>query len=154
MIYRTLQVTLQDVRDMQTICRLHMAMDVEKIVAEGIAHQLPASQVALDVLEQSSNLIEILESLTFCEGLLINTGKDHGTLALSDERFKKLFERLGRTIGPNIMKRATGEGMRAQFKELEENRIKMLAAFCEPGYVESSASQQVASMTPKDPTLN
>lgn len=154
MIYRTLQVTLQDVRDMQTICRLHMAMDVEKVVAEGIAHQLPAHDVAYAVLEHSTELTDILESLTFCEGLLINGGKESGTLALSNERFMKLTGKLLRPIGENIMKRATGYEMNTRFKELEINRQRMMAAFDEPGYIESSASAQVAQMTPKDPSLN
>lgn len=154
MIYRTLQVTLQDIRDMQTICRLHMAINVEKIVAEGIAHQLLASDVAFEVLEHSTDLTDILESLTFCEGLLINSGKDYGMLALSESRLTKLLGHITKPIGDSLMKRATGADMRARFLDLEANRVKMAQAFGEPGYIDSSITTQAAQMNPKDPTLN
>lgn len=154
MLYRTLQVTLQDVRDIQTICRLHNTLAIERIVAEGITHQLPSHDVAYKVLEESHNLIDMLESLTFCEGLLVNQGKEYGTLALSGERYDNLIRKLALPIGENLMKRATGPDMVQRFKDLEESRQRILEKFGEPGYVESTVAHQALQAAPKDPTLN
>lgn len=154
MLYRTLQVTLQDVRDMQTVCRLHNTLEIERIVAEGITHQLPSHDVAYRVLEESHSLIDMLESLTFCEGLLISQSKEFGTLALSGERYDNLLRKLAIPIGENLMRRATGSEMVQRFKDLEESRQRILEKFGEPGYVESSVAFQALQSAPKDPTLN
>lgn len=154
MLYRTLQVTLQEVRDMQTICRLHNTLEIERIVAEGITHQLPSHDVAYRVLNESNELIEMLESLTFCEGLLTSQGKEHGTLALSGGRYDNLLKKLNQPIGESLMKRATGADMEQRFRDLEENRQAILAKLGESGYVDSTVALQALQSAPKDPTLN
>lgn len=154
MLYRTIQVTLQEVRDLQTICRLHNTLEIERIVAEGITHQLPSHDVAYSVLEESHNLIDLLEALTFCEGLLTTTGREYGTLALGEKRHDNLLAKVKIPIGEKLMKRATGAHMENMFKDLETNRQTLLAKFTESGYVDSSVTMQAMQMAPKDPTLN